>query len=230
MGGKKLLLQLALQTCVTVGLMALLLFVASGDWRWTQAWWFLAIFFLASLAAGMWLNRSDPGLLEARLEGPSRKGQPLWDRVFLLLLMAVWCGWLALMALDAARWRISHMPLWLNLLGGVLVVGGFAATMIVFRANTFAAPTVRVQQERQQRVIDTGPYALVRHPMYAASTLILLGMPLLLGSWLGVAAIPLFVAAIGVRAVFEERTLARALPGYADYMRRVRSRLVPGLW
>ncbi|HEY1631467.1 MAG TPA: isoprenylcysteine carboxylmethyltransferase family protein [Rhizomicrobium sp.] len=230
MGGKKLLRQLVLQTCVTAGLMALLLFAASGDWRWAQAWWFLAIFFAGSLVTGAWLSRADPGLLAARLEGPSRKGQPLWDRIFLLLIMAVWCGWLVLMALDAARWRLSHMPLWLNLLGGALAAAGFAATMIVFRANTFAAPTVRVQAERQQRVIDTGPYALVRHPMYAASTLILLGMPLLLGSWLGLAAVPLFVVAIAVRAVFEERTLARDLPGYADYRRRVRWRLVPGLW
>jgi protein-S-isoprenylcysteine O-methyltransferase Ste14 len=89
---------------------------------------------------------------------------------------------------------------------------------------------VRVQTERGQRVVDTGPYAVVRHPMYASAVLYLLGMPLLLGSWCGLLVVPLFVAGIARRAVSEERLLERELPGYADYMKRVRRRLVPGVW
>jgi protein-S-isoprenylcysteine O-methyltransferase Ste14 len=89
---------------------------------------------------------------------------------------------------------------------------------------------VRIQAERKQRVIDTGPYAFVRHPMYAAALLYLVGMPLLLGSWYGFLLVPVIVAGLAPRAVFEERLLERDLPGYADYMRRVRYRLIPGLW
>ena len=102
--------------------------------------------------------------------------------------------------------------------------------MRVFRENSFAVPVVRVQEDRGQRVVDTGPYALVRHPMYVASILILAGMLLPLGSWYGLAAMPLILTGIGRRAVAEEGTLARELSGYADYRGRVRYRLIPGLW
>jgi protein-S-isoprenylcysteine O-methyltransferase Ste14 len=134
------------------------------------------------------------------------------------------------MALDAQRWHTSDMPAVLNVAGGALVIAGFLATLFVFRENSFAAPVVRVQAEREHRVIDTGPYAIVRHPMYAAALLYLAGMPLLLGSWYGLFVMPLFVAGMAPRAVFEERLLRRDLPGYADYMSRVRYRLVPGIW
>jgi protein-S-isoprenylcysteine O-methyltransferase Ste14 len=100
----------------------------------------------------------------------------------------------------------------------------------VFAANTFAAPVVRIQSERNQRVIDTGPYALVRHPMYAAALLYLVGMPLLLGSWYGLIGTVIFAMGISARAVQEERKLQRELPGYADYITRVRYRLIPGIW
>ena len=110
------------------------------------------------------------------------------------------------------------------------MIAGFLATVLVLRENSFAAPVIRVQTERAQRLIDTGPYAIVRHPMYAAAVLYLVGMPLLLGSWYGLRIVPLMVAGIAPRAVFEERLLKRELPGYADYMTRVRYRLIPGVW
>jgi len=134
------------------------------------------------------------------------------------------------MALDAQRWHTSDVPRSLNVAGGALVIAGFLATVLVLRENSFAAPVIRVQTERAQRLIDTGPYAIVRHPMYAAAVLYLVGMPLLLGSWYGLRIVPLMVAGIAPRAVFEERLLKRELPGYADYMTRVRYRLIPGVW
>jgi protein-S-isoprenylcysteine O-methyltransferase Ste14 len=134
------------------------------------------------------------------------------------------------MALDAERWHISHIQPSLNVLGGALVIAGFLATMLVFRENSFAAPVVRVQAERKHRLIDAGPYAYVRHPMYAAALLYLVGLPLLLGSWYGLLLVPLFIAGLAPRAIFEERLLKRDLPGYANYMSRVRYRLIPGIW
>jgi len=159
-----------------------------------------------------------------------QRGQPKWDRIFLLTFILIWCAWLVLMALDAQRWHTSDVPRSLNVVGGALVIAGFLATAVVLRENSFAAPVVRVQTERGQRVIDTGPYAVVRHPMYAAAVLYLSGIPLLLGSWYGLLMVPLMIAAMAPRAVLEERLLKRELPGYADYMRRVRRRLIPGLW
>jgi protein-S-isoprenylcysteine O-methyltransferase Ste14 len=226
----KLTTRLIVQTSAWLGFMGSLLFLAAGSWRWAQAWAFLAIFALGSVAFSVWLLRRDPALLAARLGPLVQRGQPTWDRVFLLSFVGIWCGWLVIMALDAQRWRTSDVPPWLNVVGGGLVIAGFLATVRVFRENSFAAPVVRVQAERGQRVIDTGPYAVVRHPMYAAAVLYLAGMPLLLGSRYGLAIVPLMIAGIAPRAVFEERLLKRDLPGYADYMRRVRYRLIPGVW
>ena len=218
------------QTSAWLGFMASLLLFPAGNPLWVQAWAFLAIFATGSFAFGAWLVRRDPALLASRLGPLVQPGQPIWDKIFLLTFIGVWCAWLVLMALDAQRWHSSVVPVALNVLGGALVIAGFLATLLVFRENSFAAPVVRVQAERAQRVIDTGPYSVVRHPMYASAVLYLLGMPLLLGSWYGLLAAPLMVLALAPRAVFEERLLRQQLPGYAEYMERVRYRLVPGVW
>lgn len=222
--------RLIVKTGAWLGFMGLLLFLAAGNWQWAQAWAFLAIFAVGSTGFSVWLLRRDPALLASRIGPLMQRDQPKWDRVFLITFIFIWCAWLVLMALDAQRWHTSHVPLWLNVVGGILVIAGFLATVLVLRENSFAAPVVRVQKERGQRVIDTGPYALVRHPMYAAATLYLTGMPLLLGSWYGLLFVPLMIAGMAPRAVFEERLLKRDLPGYEDYMCRVRYRLIPRVW
>ena len=227
---RALLARFVTRTTLWLAFMGVLLFAAAGRWRWPQGWAFMAIFAVGSIAFGAWLLRRDPALLAARLGPLLQRGQPLWDRVFLLVFVSLWCAWLVVMALDAQRWRTSHVPAWLNVVGGALVIAGFVATALVLRENSFAAPVVRVQAERNQRVIDTGPYAVVRHPMYASAILYLVGMPLLLGSWYGLLGVPLMITGMAPRAVAEERLLERELPGYAEYAKRVRYRLVPGVW
>jgi protein-S-isoprenylcysteine O-methyltransferase Ste14 len=227
---EKLTLRLYLQSGLWLAVMGVLLFVAAGNWGWIQGWAFMAIFVFGSIGFCVWLMRRDPALLASRLEPLHQHGQPLWDKIFLLTFILGWFGWLALMGLDAQRWHSSNMPPWLNLAGGALVIAGFLGTVRVFRENSFAAPAVRLQSERAQRVIDTGPYARVRHPMYAAAMLYLFGLPLLLGSWYGLLVVPLFIAGLAPRAVLEERMLKRELQGYGDYMARVRYRLIPGVW
>jgi protein-S-isoprenylcysteine O-methyltransferase Ste14 len=224
-----LLARLTVQTVLTVAIMGALLFGPAGTWRWPQAWWFLAIFAAGTVVLSAFLMMRDPALLDSRLGGPVQKGQPLWDRLFLIAAVIGWCGWLAFMAWDAHR-PGTAMPFWLEVLGGALIAAGFASTMPVFAANSFAAPTVHIQSERKQHVIDTGPYALVRHPMYATALLYLIGMPLLLGSWWGFLGTAIITFGIAWRAVGEENTLARELPGYADYMKRVRYRLILRIW
>jgi protein-S-isoprenylcysteine O-methyltransferase Ste14 len=226
----KLLAILVIQTAVWFTIMGALLFWPAQTLHWTQAWVFLTIFVAGAAFMGAFLIRRDPALLAARLNSRLQQGQPLWDRVFMLGAVAGWCAWLALMALDAKRWHTSHVPVVVEVIGGLLVIAGFALVMPVFAANSFAAPVVRVQSEREQHVIDTGPYALVRHPMYAAATLYLIGLPLLLGSWYGFIGTAAITIGVSIRAVFEERTLQRDLPGYSDYMKRVRFRFIPGVW
>lgn len=152
-----LLVRLFLQSIGWFAIMGLLLFLPADNWRWPPAWAFLAIFAIGSIAFSAWLWRRDPALLAARLGPLVQHGQPLWDRIFLLTFVSLWGGWLMLMALDAPAWHTSAMPPLLNVMGGLLVIAGFVATLLVFRENRFAAPVVRVQTEREQRVIDTGP-------------------------------------------------------------------------
>lgn len=229
MAETKLSVPLFARSFIWFALMAVALFWGAGDWTWPQGWAFIAIFVLGSIGFSIYMMSRDPALLASRLS-PNQKGGPFWDRVFLFVFIALWFVWLAVMGLDARRLQLSHMPLWLNVVGGILIVAGFLATMPVFLANSFAAPVVRIQEERGQRVIDTGPYAFVRHPMYAAAILYLVGMPFLLGSWWGFVFVPLYIGGVAPRAMAEERLLARDLPGYADYMTRVRWRLIPGVW
>lgn len=226
---EKLLIRLIVQTTVWLAIMGVLLFWPAGNWGWVEAWAFLGIFAAGSALFCGWLLQFDPALLEQRLGSLIQKDQPLWDQLFMAGVVVGWCVWLAAMALDV-RWHGAQVPVWLEVVGGVLIVAGFSATVPVFRANSFAAPVVRVQNDRAQRVIDTGPYALVRHPMYAAAMPYLIGIPLLLGSLYGLIGSALIALAIARRAVGEEQVLKKDLAGYADYMARVRYRLVPYVW
>jgi protein-S-isoprenylcysteine O-methyltransferase Ste14 len=227
---RNLLLRLVLQTVVWLVIMGAMLFLGAGTMDWPQGWAFVALFAALSAVFGVVTIKRNPTLLQARLDGLNQPGQPLWDKFFTGFFVLVWLGWLVLMGADAGRWHPAQMPSWLNLLGAVVTVLGFAVTARVLLENSFAAPVVRVQRERGQHVIDTGPYAVVRHPMYATALLFLAGMPLLLGSWAGFIGVALIFLGMATRSVAEENLLRRELPGYAGYMGRVRYRLIPYIW
>jgi protein-S-isoprenylcysteine O-methyltransferase Ste14 len=211
-------------------LMGVLLFVPAGTIRWLNGWIFLAEFLLGAILTTTWLARHDPGLFKERMGGVVQRGQAPADKIFMAVLLVTWHGWLILMALDAGRWRLSHVPPALNAVGGLLIAIGFFLIWLVFRENSFAAPVVKIQEERGQHVVSTGPYRFVRHPMYVGGLIYMLGMPLLLGSWLGLVALPLIAGALLTRISIEEATLKKELPGYVDYTNRVRYRLIPGVW
>ena len=141
--------------------------------------------------------------------------------------MLVFIAWLVFMAWDA-REHAFVFPLWAQVLGVLGFVAGLYGGYLTFRENSYAAPVVKMQEGH--KVIDTGVYAYVRHPMYAGALLYLIGIPLLLGSWWGLAVTPFLILGIAWRAVHEEDMLRQELPGYADYAARVRYRFVPGIW
>lgn len=146
------------------------------------------------------------------------------------MVLGAVCVWFVVMALDTARYRYSDMPFVLGAAGALAVAGCMYLAYLTFRANSFAVPVVRIQHERNQMVVDTGPHTIVRHPTYAGAVLYFLWGPLLLGSWIGLALAPVLIVLLGVRVWLEERMLIAELPGYADYARRVRWRPVPGGW
>ena len=222
--------RLITQTLVWIAAMAAVLFVSAGTVTWPAAWVFLAEMGGFGVAIGLWLARRDPALLAERLSTGFQAAQKTWDKVFMATVFVLWASWLVLMALDAVRFGWSRMPIWAQAIGAILIALCMYVSCLTFRSNSFAAPVVKIASERGHRVADSGPYAHVRHPMYAGALLFFIGTPLLLGSWYGLAAVPVLTVVLAARAVMEERMLVDELPGYRDYAMRVRYRLIPGLW
>jgi protein-S-isoprenylcysteine O-methyltransferase Ste14 len=225
-----MLVRLTVQTFAFILVMAALMFVPAGTVAWPGAWVFLAEMTVTSVLVSGWLVRHDPALLRERLSGLFRPGQARGDKLLMAVFLALTVAWLPTIALDAMRFRLSHVPAWLQGVGAVAVALCFYVAFLTFRANSYAAAAVRVQAERGHRVVTEGPYAVVRHPMYAGTIFYFLGTPLLLGSYYGLAFAPVFTALLAARAVMEERMLTGALEGYPAYAARVRYRLVPFVW
>jgi protein-S-isoprenylcysteine O-methyltransferase Ste14 len=221
--------KLLLQNTIVVIAMGALLFAAAGSLDWPAAWVMLIVSAILGPACGLWLAKTDPALLAERMRPTFQADQPAADKIFMLVFFLVLLLWLVAIGLDR-RANASDVPLLLQALGLAMYLLSIAFIMWVFRENSFAAPVVKVQAARHQRVISSGPYAFVRHPMYSGVMLYFLGIPLLLGSWWGVAIAPAFAVLFAIRARIEERALVEGLPDYADYAARVRYRLVPGLW
>jgi protein-S-isoprenylcysteine O-methyltransferase Ste14 len=203
------------------------IFGAAGTVRFAEGWAFLAIFGGASLAITVDLARRDPALLARRTQaGPiaeTQRSQKVIQAIASLLFLAL----VIVPGIDR-RFGWSHVPLAVVVGGDALVAVGFYAVFRVFRANTFTSGTIEVAPN--QRVVDTGPYAAVRHPMYAGALLLVAGIPLALGSVAGLLAFPPFVAILMWRLLDEERYLVSHLAGYAEYAQKTKYRLVPGLW
>lgn len=218
------------QSVVGLAIMGALLFIPAGTLDWPAAWIYLAEIAVTSLAITVWLMRHNPALLAERMAPLIQRDQKSWDKVLMIALLSLWCAWFVLIGLDAVRYGWSALPVWLQALGGLAIIVGMYIVFLTMQANSFAAPVVKIQAARGHRVASEGPYAIVRHPMYGGALLLILGTPLLLGSWWGMATVPAIVLLLGARAVLEERTLARELDGYADYAARVRYRLIPMVW
>jgi protein-S-isoprenylcysteine O-methyltransferase Ste14 len=221
--------KLLLQTLIWIAVMGALLFVPAGTLHWPAAWVFLSTIAILGIAAGLWLAKTDPALLAERMRPMMQNDQPAADKKFMLVFGFVALVWFLAIGLDR-REHASDVPLALQALGLAMLVCSTGFIMWVMRENSFAAPVVKLQTERGHRVVSTGPYAWVRHPMYSGTVLFFVGAPLLLGSWWGVAMSPLFAVLFAIRIAIEERALIAGLPDYADYTTRVRYRLVPGLW
>jgi protein-S-isoprenylcysteine O-methyltransferase Ste14 len=218
------------QSLVGLAIMLVLLFVPAGTLAWPAGWIFLIEFSIASALITRWLLRHNPALLAERMKPLIQRDQKPWDKALMAVFLLLWCGWIVLMALDAVRFGWSVVPLWLQAFGVLAIAVAMYIMFLIMRTNSFAAPVVKIQAERGHRVISDGPYAVVRHPMYGGALLLILGTPLLLGSWWGLLLSPVLILLFAVRAVMEERTLMAELPGYANYAARVRYRLVPMVW
>ncbi|HUE53070.1 MAG TPA: isoprenylcysteine carboxylmethyltransferase family protein [Terriglobales bacterium] len=207
--------------------MAVLLFFSAWTLDYWQAWTFLAVYSASSLAITFYLTKKSPKLLERRMRGgPTAEKEPT-QKIIMFFASLGFIAHLVFPALDH-RFAWSHLPPYLALAGDVLVALGFLAVFFVFKENPFTSATIELAPD--QKVISTGPYALVRHPMYAAALVMLLGIPIALGSWWGLLVILVMMPALIWRLFEEEKFLSRNLSGYVEYQNKVRYRLIPLVW
>lgn len=207
--------------------LAAMIFGPAWSLAYWQGWLYWLVFGACCLALTLYFLRHDPALVERRMRaGPGAEREPRQK----LIMSVASAGIIALYIVSALDHHFgwSTVPPALVLIGNTLVVIGFYGIFLAFRENAYAAATVQVDAD--QRVIASGPYAIVRHPMYAAALPLFLATPPALGSWWGLAPTAVLIGAIVWRLLDEEAYLARSLPGYEEYRHRVRARLVPGVW
>lgn len=212
---------------ITIVVLGLLLFVPAGTIGWGTGWWFMVSFVAVILVSIAVIWRRNPELFVARSR--VQPGTKSWDYYFVI---AVFVGFVLMFPVAGfdVRFGWSAMAGWIIGLGYVLFVLSFAVQVWAQSENRHFEPGVRIQEDRGQTVIDTGPYAIVRHPGYISGSLLALSVPLMLGSWWALIPAMVVVVALAARTPLEEGTLREGLPGYADYTRRVKWRWVPGVW
>ena len=223
----KLILGVILNSAIFTGL----LFGLAGTLHWARAWWFLGVVLVANVVSMATVFPGNEDLLKERLKPPIQKGQPVADRILVMALLVAFLAVVGFVPIDVFHLHLLPQPAPLiSAFGLVLFIAGWSIISLAMKANTFAASVVRHQTERRQTVVDSGVYHVVRHPMYAGAVLLLVGMPLWLGSYAAtlLAAVP--IAVLALRIVFEEQFLRRELAGYDSYTHRVRYRLVPYFW
>lgn len=222
------MLKRAVQIVVTFVVWSGLLFLAAGTLDWPRAWLLLGLN-LAALALNFYLVwRFNPQIAETRSK--IRAGTKSWDTVLIPIYGVLYLGYPVVAGLDAVRYGWSSLPVFWIYPGILLYVIGSALTLWVLLTNPFLETTVRIQTERGHHAVTHGPYAIVRHPMYSGSILQYLSFPLILGSAWSLAVSLAVIAVVVIRTGLEDKTLYNELPGYADYTRQTRHRLLPGVW
>jgi protein-S-isoprenylcysteine O-methyltransferase Ste14 len=208
-------------------LLGVLLFLPAGTFNYWQAWVFIVVFMTSVSVIGVYLSIKDPALLERRKNiGPGAEQSPA-QKIIISIGILSNIGLLVFCALDY-RFGWSPVPAYVSLLGNGLVALGLFIDLLVFKENSYGASNIKVEED--QRVIMTGPYSLVRHPMYVGVLIMAIGVPLALCAWWGLAILILVVPGLAWRILDEEKLLKKDLPGYTEYMQKVRYRLVPYLW
>jgi protein-S-isoprenylcysteine O-methyltransferase Ste14 len=224
---KNLYTKTLIRLVVITVVMGLLLFVPAGTIQYWQAWVYLAIFSGASLLTSLYLIRKDPALLRRRMRGGPTAEKEATQKIIMFFASIGFVALLVVPALDH-RFGWSAAPLSVVIAGDTLVAMGFYSIFLVYKENTFSSATIEIAEN--QKVISTGPYALVRHPMYASALLYLVGTPLALGSYWGLLALAFMMSFLIWRLIDEEKFLAKNLPGYVEYQKKVQHHLVPYIW
>lgn len=214
-----------------VAMLACLLLIPAGTWSWPRAIQFLVTYGAVLFVSTIWLAIVAPSSLEARLEPAINRKQPVADRIATAFIGLAVGAWFVFIPIDVFRLHLLPAPSFeVSLLGAVIGYSGFAFILTALYQNAFATPVVRDQSERGHMLVDTGLYGRIRHPFYTGFLVALFGLALWLESYAAAIALPVVLASLVARMSVEEKHLCETLPGYAEYMERVRHRLIPGVW
>jgi len=202
-------------------------FVSAGSFKWPNAWIFLFLYFFYVATVFIYLKKHNPDLLKERL---NRKKTPKpWDRIVTFIYLVFMCSIIIISGLDF-RFQWSKVPLWGIIAGFIGLIPAAAIISLAMRENTYLSDVVRIQEDRGHQVCSTGPYKFVRHPMYVGVIMMVLMLPLALGSFFAYIPAGLTTAAFVVRTALEDKTLTMELSGYKEYTQKTRYRLAPGIW
>jgi protein-S-isoprenylcysteine O-methyltransferase Ste14 len=220
----KLLISALIKYIFGVALVALMLFMPAGDFVYPNAWLFMALLFVPMLILGVWLYVANPALLASRLKN---KEQRMEQKHVVALSGIIFISVFVLCGLDY-RYDWSQVPRWIICVASVLLLVGYAMYAEVMRENAYLSRTIEVQEGQQ--LIDTGMYAVVRHPMYSATIIMYMAIPLVLGSLWALILMLFYPLVIVIRIQNEEQLLVQELPGYREYQKRVKYKIIPGIW
>ena len=220
----KLIVNALVKYCMGLLMVGLLLFLPAGTFAYPNAWLFIALLFIPMLLLGVVLLVKSPELLEKRLNSKEKETE---QSVVVMLSLAMFLGGFIVSALDY-RFGWSKMPAAVVIVAAVVLLASYGLYAEVMRENAYLSRTVEVQEN--QKVVDTGLYGIVRHPMYSVTTLLFLAIPLVLGSWIGFIIFLVYPMILVKRIRNEEKVLEEGLPGYKEYKEKVRYRMVPFIW
>lgn len=221
-------LQGYLSLTIVFAVMLVMLFWPAGTIDWRRGWLFFSLFLVLTVFAIGWIRRDNPELIAVRQK--FQKGTKRWDAIVAPLIVLLFFSIIPIAALDDARFHWAPMPDWVTLIGYSLLIGGYLGTTWAQVVNRHFETSVRIQTDRDHKVIDTGPYARIRHPGYAFALLMTTGMALSLGSLYALIPVALCSVLLAARTLAEEAELHKGLRGYTDYTTRVRYRWLPGVW
>lgn len=221
---KKLLISAITKFLAGLVLMGLILFLPAGTWNYSNGWLFLALLFVPMIFLGLALFIKAPALLEKRLQSKEKENT---QKGVVAASALMFLGSFVLAGLDF-RFGWTNVPMWLVVVAAVILLASYGMYAEVMRENAYLSRTVEVQEN--QKIIDTGLYGVIRHPMYTATIFLFLSIPLVLGSWISFVIMLLYPIAIVARIGNEEKVLEEGLEGYKEYKEKVKYRLVPFIW
>ncbi len=229
MAEKGLIAKITARFVIGLIVIGAILFGAAGTFDWPEAWVYIVIQFSWSIGIAAFLWTHDIELLKDRMK-LSKKSTKGWDKILSFVILPFYIPYLAIPGLDAVRYHWSHVPVWVKVACFIVLTVSFLWISWIMKENTYLSRFVEIQEDRGHKVITTGPYRFVRHPMYIGAAILMIALPIALGSFYALIPTAFIVVYVIIRTYLEDKTLHNELEGYAEYAQRTKYRLIPGIW